>query len=113
VGADLSPPMIRELKSKSETAGSKSVLSLVCNSGQLPFGDGQFDLVMTQNAPPYPEEMVRVLRPGGRLFLVYSFVFAALVRKVIRQRLEHLGLQGIDFIQAEEGLAAVAVKRGE
>ena len=64
----------------------------------------------TQNAPPYPEEMIRVLRPGGRLILAYSFVYIDLVRGVVKRRLDRLGLEEIRFVQAGEGMAVMARK---
>ncbi len=110
VGADLSMRMIEVMKKKAGRSGVQNLHPLVCNSAQLPFGDGRFDLVMTQNAPPYLEEMVRVLRPGGRLFLVYSFVFLDLVRGVVGRRLKRMGLEQVEFEQAEEGAVFSALK---
>jgi ubiquinone/menaquinone biosynthesis C-methylase UbiE len=98
------------MKEKSGRSGVQDLHGLVCNSSQLPFGNGRFDLVMTQNAPPYLEEMVRVLRPGGRLFLVYSFVFLDLVRGVVGRRLKRMGLEHVEFEQAEEGAVFSARK---
>jgi ubiquinone/menaquinone biosynthesis C-methylase UbiE len=110
VGADLSMRMIEMMKEKAGRSGVQDLHGLVCNSSQLPFGNGRFDLVMTQNAPPYLEEMVRVLRPGGRLFLVYSFVFLDLVRGVVGRRLKRMGLEHVEFEQAEEGAVFSARK---
>ncbi len=110
VGADLSERMIQVMEQKMKSAGLRYLQTLVCNSDRLPFEDGLFDLVLTQNAPPYLEEMVRVLRPGGRLLLAYSFVMVPLVRGVMARRLEGLGLEDLNFIQAEQGLAVTAGK---
>jgi ubiquinone/menaquinone biosynthesis C-methylase UbiE len=110
VGADLSMRMIEVMKEKSGRSGVQDLHGLVCNSAQLPFGNGRFDLVITQNAPPYLEEMVRVLRPGGRLFLIYSFVFLDLVRGVAGRRLKRMGLEQVMFLPAEEGAVFSARK---
>jgi ubiquinone/menaquinone biosynthesis C-methylase UbiE len=110
VGADLSEKMIRKFIEKAGDSGSRDVEALVCQSGALSFRSGAFDLVTTQNAPPYPEEMVRVLRPGGRMILAYSFVYFDLVRGVVKRRLDRLGLEEISFVQAGEGMAVMARK---
>jgi ubiquinone/menaquinone biosynthesis C-methylase UbiE len=113
IGADLSEQMIRTFKKKSKERERPGLLPLVSQSGRTPFGDGTFDLVVTQNAPPYLEEMIRVLRPGGSLFLLYSFVIVDLVHGVIRRRLEALQLIDIAIEKAEEGIAVTARKEGK
>jgi ubiquinone/menaquinone biosynthesis C-methylase UbiE len=110
IGADLSERMIHQLRQKAKDSGSSDIDALVCHSGKLPFGNGRIDLVTTQNAPPYPEEMIRVLRPGGRLILAYSFVYMGLVRSVVKRRLDRLGLEEVSILQAEEGIAVTAKK---
>jgi len=110
IGADLSTEMIQIMKRKARDAGLNGLFALVCNSAELPFGGDRFDLVITQNAPPYPEEMVRVLRPGGRIFLLYSFVYLPLVRNAVTERLKRLNLEEVTVVQAGEGMAATARK---
>ena len=112
VGADLSESMVRTLMTKKASTGAASVTGLVANSGMLPFGDQTFDLVITQNAPPYLEEMVRVLRPGGSLILAYSFVYVNALRRRTEKRLQGLPLDGIAIIPAAQGMAVTARKSG-
>jgi ubiquinone/menaquinone biosynthesis C-methylase UbiE len=61
----------------------------------LPFGAGRFDLVVSRVALPYADiprataEMARVLRPGGRCWLLLhppSFAWRALVEAVMHGR---------------------------
>lgn len=69
-------------------------LVLACARGEaLPFADAQFDFVMCRVALPYMDvaraarEMARVLRPGGRVWLVLHptrFALRALVRHAAR-----------------------------
>jgi SAM-dependent methyltransferase len=58
-----------------------SAVQIVGNALRLPFADGLFDLVISQEAVehvPDPfqavREMARVLRPGGRLYLQAPFI---------------------------------------
>ena len=111
VGADLSESMVRTLMTKRASDGAAPVTGLVANSGMLTFRDHTFDLVMTQNAPPYLEEMVRVLRPEGSLILAYSFVYVNALRRPTEKRLQELPLDGITVIPAAEGMAVTARKR--
>ena len=72
-GLDLSPVLIEEAKKNAELAG----VSIEFREGDaeaLPYADGEFDVVLSQFGhmfAPRPEvmvrEMLRVLKPGGRL----------------------------------------------
>jgi ubiquinone/menaquinone biosynthesis C-methylase UbiE len=78
VGVDASPEMITAAQSKAgEKAGSPTFQ--VAPAQDLPFADGSFDAVTTSllihHLPPDDRvgairEMLRVLRPGGRLLIV-------------------------------------------
>ncbi len=114
VAADLSERMVRILRQKLEESDAGPLHALCCHSGALPFGAGCFDLVLTQNAPPYLEEMVRVLRPGGSLLLAYSFVVPGAVHGVIRKRFTGVGLEDLEIAAAGHGIAVTARRpRGE
>ncbi len=113
VAADLSERMLKVLWRKALGTEQRPLQRLCCHSGALPFGLSSFDLVLTQNAPPYLEEMVRVLRPGGTLLLAYSFVRAAAVREVIQKRCEGLGLAALEIVAAGPGMAVTARKSNE
>ena len=71
IGADFSVPMMRE-------AQHRKLLPLVAADGMnLPFADASFDAVTVafglRNMASWPQalqEMARVLRPGGRLFIL-------------------------------------------
>lgn len=110
IGADLSEPMIGTLHGKLALDNPPNLVGLVAHSGRLPFRDHTFDLVMTQNAPPYLEEMVRVLRPQGKLVLAYSFVYVNALRKPMVNRLQRLPLDEIAIIPAAQGMAVTARK---
>lgn len=71
LGADFSVPMMRE-------AQKRSIQRLIAADGmRLPFQDGAFDVLTVgfglRNMASWPgalQEMSRVLRPGGRLFVL-------------------------------------------
>ncbi len=112
-GADLSEPMIQVMREKIRENHLHGLSALVSNSASLPFPGETFDLVLIQNAPPYPEEMVRVLRPGGTLLLAYSFAVVSLTRRVIIRRLESLPIGSIRVLPSEQGMAVLARKNRE
>jgi ubiquinone/menaquinone biosynthesis C-methylase UbiE len=78
VGVDLTEPMLRRARRKAEQSGVRCEL-LQADARALPFGDGTFDVVMNNNmlgvvhhemVARMLSEMLRVLRPGGRLVVV-------------------------------------------
>lgn len=75
-GIDFAPPMIERARANAELAEVKDVSFRTGDAESLSFPDGSFDVVLSQFGHifvPRPEvaaaEMVRVLRPGGRLAL--------------------------------------------
>jgi len=78
VGIDLTDAMLRRARRKAERTDTNFEL-LRADAQALPFGDGSFDVVMNNNmlgvvppaiVVPIVNEIVRVLRPGGRLVIV-------------------------------------------
>jgi ubiquinone/menaquinone biosynthesis C-methylase UbiE len=78
VGIDLTDAMLRHTRCKAERTGVPFVLQQG-DARNLPFEDASFDLVLSNNmlgllphadAERAVREMVRVLRPGGRMVLV-------------------------------------------
>ena len=75
VGIDLSPRMVKEATSRS--AGRPGVSFLLADAGRLPFASSAFDAAWVKRtlmhiASPASVigEMVRVVRPGGRIVAV-------------------------------------------
>lgn len=63
------------LKVQMELAGDRAEGSLVCRTGNMPFRDGEFDLVVAQHMlgdgrEPELHEFCRVIRPGGQLLVI-------------------------------------------
>jgi ubiquinone/menaquinone biosynthesis C-methylase UbiE len=65
---DVSPAMIAAAREKD--AGGR-VTFAVADAGRLPFADGTFDLALALLVMPYPEELLRVLAPGGWAAFLY------------------------------------------
>lgn len=83
-GADFSGSMLMAARSKAEQRGLEGRISWVlADAGRLPFPDNHFDAVglafsfrnmvyRNPNQERHLREMVRVVRPGGRLFIAES-----------------------------------------
>ncbi|MGQ0534567.1 MAG: class I SAM-dependent methyltransferase, partial [Methanobacteriota archaeon] len=74
VGLDLTPELLARAKEHSGVAGFEDITWREGDAEELPFSDGEFDVVLSQFGhmfAPRPEvavkEMLRVLRPGGTL----------------------------------------------
>lgn len=70
---DISPAMLRYAKNRADTLGAKVSFQLA-DAGNLPFGDGEFDLIVSHNMlhetaanhqQNIMQECERVLAPGG------------------------------------------------
>jgi ubiquinone/menaquinone biosynthesis C-methylase UbiE len=71
---DLSPAMLRVARRRADERGLTNVVTQVCSADDLPFDDGVFDGVTVRFGYMFlPDlgaasaELIRVLRPGGRL----------------------------------------------
>ena len=86
----------------------------VSDSSSLPFADGFFDLVTLQNSIPFPEEMMRVVAPGGRALIVYSFggPWIKLAWPALVARLEAAGAEHVWGRRAGPGYFGFARKGG-
>jgi demethylmenaquinone methyltransferase/2-methoxy-6-polyprenyl-1,4-benzoquinol methylase len=83
-GADYSQPMLEIAASKAQSlAKEKNIRFINADVGQLPFSDGYFDCIgisfafrnLTYNNPNterYLDEILRVLKPGGRFVIIES-----------------------------------------
>ncbi|HXH17671.1 MAG TPA: methyltransferase domain-containing protein, partial [Chitinophagales bacterium] len=74
IGTDLSEDMIKIARKAAQRKGLKNYDTRECDAGRLPFGDNEFDAVICRfGFMFFPDmevalkEMVRVLKPGGRL----------------------------------------------
>lgn len=71
-GVDVAHTMIAVAQHEAAAAGLELHLE-AADGAALPFEDSSFDLVVTQNAFPFIDEMMRVLAPSGSAIIVWSF----------------------------------------
>ena len=72
-GVDLSEEMIAAAVAKVGLDPEGRIAFKVGDAAALPHPDDSFDLVAQLNMPPFFEELVRVLRPGGYVIVVSSW----------------------------------------
>jgi demethylmenaquinone methyltransferase/2-methoxy-6-polyprenyl-1,4-benzoquinol methylase len=100
--------MIKIARKKKEESSIKNIRFKIGNAVHLNYGDSEFDLIVTANAPVYISEVVRVLRPNGLFLLVYSFGGDAFV-KAQNSMARYLKKNGIELLEIESIGAGVYV----
>jgi ubiquinone/menaquinone biosynthesis C-methylase UbiE len=114
-GIDLSEEMIREARSKVGLDPEGRIAFKVADAADLPYEDESFDLVAQLNMPPFFEQMVRVLRPGGHVVVATSwgdetpFFTPA---SVLARGFEKRGLEAVGDGETAQGSYYVARKPG-
>lgn len=113
IGVDASAEMVAIARHNAQAEGL-DIEFVVGDAGRLAFEDGSFDLVVSQNAPPYCDEMLRLLRPRGKALLVYSFggPWVELAWSTIAKRLERSGASHARGKRSGLGFFGIARKRG-
>lgn len=111
VGIDLSPRMIAEAERLLPEHLRGRVRFLVGDATRLPFGDGEFDLVLLLNMIPFFDELARVTAPGGTTVISFSSgaqtpIYVPVT--ILRERLTPLGFGGFDEVAAGGGTAFIA-----
>lgn len=113
VGVDISEEMVGVAQHQA-VAEDLNVRFEVMDSRELDFGDESFDLVTILNSIVHPEEMLRVLRPGGRAVVAYSFAgpWVGMAWPALQQRFEGAGAEYVWNSRAGSGFYGVARKAG-
>ncbi|HET6642523.1 MAG TPA: class I SAM-dependent methyltransferase [Gaiellaceae bacterium] len=106
VGVDVSTAMLEEARRFVPEA-----TFVEGDAAELPFADESFDLVAHANMIPFPDEVARVLRPGGWTLFAYSSgpetpIWVEPDR--LRRELERQGFTDFAEIAAGRGTAVVA-----
>jgi ubiquinone/menaquinone biosynthesis C-methylase UbiE len=110
VGADLSRDMLAEARRL-----APDITFVEGDAAKLPFDDASFDVVAHQNMIPFPDEVTRVLRPGG--WAIFAFSSGAetpiwVEPERLRTELERRGFTDFAEVAAGRG-AGVVARRGE
>jgi SAM-dependent methyltransferase len=71
-GVDISEEMIAAAVAKVGLDPEGRIAFRVGDAARLPYDDDSFDLVAQLNMPPFFDELVRVLRPGGHVVVASS-----------------------------------------
>lgn len=113
IGVDASPEMVAIARHNAR-ADDLDIQFEIGDAAKLGFEDAGFDLVVSQNAPPFCDEMLRLLRPRGKAVLVYSFggPWVELAWSPIAKRLERSGASHARGKRAGFGFYGIARKRG-
>ena|SRR5437868_2025669 len=113
MGVDISPEMVA-IAQHNAVAEALDIHFEVGDAAALDFEDAGFDLVLSQNAPPFCDEMLRVLRPRGKALLVWSFggPWVEMAWSPVGKRLERAGASHARGKRAGFGFYGIARKRG-
>ncbi len=85
------------------------------DAADLPYPDDHFDLVAQIDSLPRPDEVVRVLRPGGHVVLAFERHPRGLDRVRSRRRWSGLERRGVELVEADaagDGVFFVGRLRG-
>jgi SAM-dependent methyltransferase len=111
VGVDLSPGMIEQARSRVPPELADRLRFEVADASELPFRDGEFDLVVLLNMIPFFDELVRVTAAEGAIaFVSYSGQDTPIWTppETLRERLAPLGFDRFDDFAVGEGTALLA-----
>jgi len=82
IAIDITPEMLAEAAIQAGNEGAANIEFQICDVHNLPFASGRFDLVTSRFAPHHfyniktaLQEMCRVLKPGGLLYILDCSVF--------------------------------------
>lgn len=113
VGVDLSPEMVLIARREADDEGFDIEFE-VGDAAELDFDDETFDLVVSHNAPPFPAETMRVLRPAGTALTVWSFggPWVGLAWPAVAKEFKKTGVLYADGFRAGPGFYGLAEKSG-
>jgi SAM-dependent methyltransferase len=111
VGVDLAPAMLAEARRVlPEDVLARARLQAE-DASALSFAAGEFELVILQNAIPFPAELARVTAPGGMLVLAYTSGPTTPIwtpPETLRRLLGERGFTGFEDVAAGPGTALIA-----
>jgi ubiquinone/menaquinone biosynthesis C-methylase UbiE len=122
VGVDLSEQMVATAQRKRPDDLSQRLEFRVGDARSLPFEAGHFDLISQLNMPPFLDEVVRLLAPGGYVVVADSLGAGTpshVPERVLRRGFERRGLAVVasgragagTFMVARAGAAPMSIAR--
>jgi ubiquinone/menaquinone biosynthesis C-methylase UbiE len=114
VGVDLSREMVEEARKRVPDSLRDRVRFEVADASALPFGDGEFDLVVLLNMIPFFDELARVTASGGAIVFASSYGAETPIYvppATIKEKLGRLGFTEFDEVAAGEGTSFIAARR--
>lgn len=114
VGVDLSREMIEEARKRVPDSLRDRIRFEVADASALPFGDGEFDLVVLLNMIPFFDELARVTASGGAIVFASSYGAETPIYvppATIKEKLGRLGFTEFDEVAAGEGTSVIAARR--
>ena len=108
VGADLSPGMLEEAR---RLTSSPRIRYEQADAAKLPFGEGEFDLVVLVNMIPFARELARVTAQDGVVGIVFSGgagtpIYAPPER--LRRALTGAGFRSVEELDTGEPITLLA-----
>jgi ubiquinone/menaquinone biosynthesis C-methylase UbiE len=110
-GVDLAPAMVEEARRLLPQGLDSRIRFEVADASALPFGDGEFDLVVLLNMIPFFDELARVTAPGGTVVVAHVSGPSTPIwtpPQTLRARLVPLGFERFEEIAAGSGTALLA-----
>jgi SAM-dependent methyltransferase len=116
MGVDLSEAMVSAARAKRQDDLMGRLDFAVGDAASLGFAPSAFDLIAHLNIPPFLDEVVRLVRPGGYVVVADSFgpgTPSYIPERVLRKRLERRGLRAVASGRAEAGTFFIAQRPGK
>lgn len=113
LGIDLSPAMVDEARRLLPPALAGRIRFEIADATALPFGDGEFELVVLLNMIPFFDELARVTAPAGTVIVAHVSGPSTPIwtpPETLRDRLALLGFAGFEELVAGSGTANLARK---
>jgi SAM-dependent methyltransferase len=111
IGVDLAPAMVEEARRLLPQGLDSRIRFEVADASAVPFGDGEFDLVVLLNMIPFFDELARVTAPGGTVVVAHVSGPSTPIwtpPQTLRARLAPLGFERFEEIAAGSGTALLA-----
>lgn len=113
-GVDLSESMIRLARRKVRYDPNERVRFSVADAAALDYADQSFELVSQINMPPFFDEVVRILKPGGHILIASSLGESTpfhTPHETLRRELERRDVEQVASGEAASGTYFVGRRR--